>query len=58
MQSFRVSVPCASSYLRLFPPANDDTNIILGMHNTHTQPLYQERGPFRRLWIRFDRILH
>ena len=51
-------MPYDTATLTLLPPADDDANIPLRMHNTHTHPLLHENRPFGRLRIRFDRILH
>ena len=45
-------------HLRSLPPADDDPNIALGMHDAHTHPLLQENRAFSRFMIRLDRILH
>ena len=45
-------------YLMLLPPADDDTNIALNLHQTYTHPPLEEGGPFGRVGIHFDRILH
>ena len=47
-----------SRYLMLLPPADDDTNIALNLHQTYTHPPLEEGGPFGRVGIHFDRILH
>lgn len=41
---------------RFLPPADDDPQIALGMHNTHAHPLHPESWPFCRLRICLDRI--
>ena len=43
---------------RLLPPTEDDTDITLRMHNTHTHPLLQENRSFGGLGICFNRVLH
>ena len=45
-------------YLRLLPPADDDTHITLGLHDAYTNPPLEEGRPFGRAGIHFDRILH
>ena len=45
-------------YLRLFPPADNDTHIALNLHDTYTYPPLEEGRSFGRVGIRFDRVLH
>lgn len=58
MRNSTLAIREVSKQTRSLPPTDDNTNIALRVHDTHTHPLFEESRSFCGLGIRFDRVLH